>query len=170
MASDKANTKKQVVLAPHNSILLGLLLLQLVFALTVFGGALDMVIEVNDARGIMRKRDPPEPEAHRLYPRRGRRGGGGGSDGGSIQLSWEVVVYYALSISAIFLLYNLAMIYKYFRRKMNLGSAIWWGVSFWVMFLASGVITVVWTQEYQNYSLMDSPPLAAIFLGAILLV
>src|SRR5438105_2900527 len=112
MASGKADTKNQVVLAPKNHILLGLFLLQLVFALTVFSGALDIVIKVNDARRIVRKRDLPEPDAHWLYPRRSRGGGGSGSDGGSIELSWQVVVYYALSISVIFLLYNLAMIYK----------------------------------------------------------
>jgi len=167
MASGKADTKNQVVLAPRNSVLLGLLLLQLLFALTVFGGALDMVIK---ASRILQKRDLLELDAHRLYPRRGRRGGGSDSDGSSIELSWEVVVYYALSISVVFLLYNLAMIYKYFRNKMNLGSAIRWSVSFWIMFLASAIITVVWTQQYESFSLMNSPSLAAITLGAILLV
>ena len=159
MASSNTNSTSQVrvVLAPRDHTILGHLLLQPVFALTIFGGAL----------GLRQKLD----SAKLLLPRRGGSGGSGGHSGGSRSRGsggeGEVVVYYPLIISACFLLYNLVMIYGYLKNKMNLLDAIQMNIIFWIAFLFSAVITGVWAPQYASFG---SPPLAASFLGAIFLV
>lgn len=163
MASSNTDSTNQVrvVLAPRDHTILGHLLLQPVFALTVFGGAL----------GLKRKLDSAESPQY-LYPRRGGSGSSGGHSGGSRSsdsgevASLEVVYVFPLAISASFLLYNLVMIYTYLKNKMNLREAIQWNVLFWVIVLLSTVITGRWASEYASFG---SPPLAATFLGAIFL-
>jgi len=170
MASSNTNSTSQVrvVLAPRDHTILGHLLLQSVFALTVFGGALD----------LKRKLDSAELPKY-LYPRRGGGGGGGGHSGGGGSGGSrsrgsggdgdhvEGLIYSQLIISVCFLLYNLVMIYRYLKNKMSLDGAIQWNVIFWMAFILSVAVTGL---SAPQYAIFRSPPLAAIFLGAIFLV